>query len=122
MWERLSIKGLMDRVERVFSLYPLTNEKLLTTERKRLEALRNKPLPPPYILADDLMKKLDVPRLEDFGPGGLYGYTRAQLLEIERLANMTPSSHTSSIQREQFAKWKQEVDSLHKDVIMLEFN
>ena len=97
MWERLSIKGLMDRVERVFTLYPLTNEKLLTTERKRLEALRNKPLPPPYILADDLMKKLDVPRLEDFGPGGLYGYTRAQLIEIERLANMTPSSHTSSI-------------------------
>ena len=75
----------------------MTNEKLLTTERKRLQDLRNKPVPPPYILAEDLMKKLEVPRLEDFGPGGLYGYTRAQLLEIERLANMTPSSHTSSI-------------------------
>ena len=48
-------------------------------------------------MVNDLMQKLGVPNLSDFGPGGLYGYTRAQLLEMERLANLTPSSHTSSI-------------------------
>ena len=48
-------------------------------------------------MVDDLMGKMNVPHLDDFGPGGLYGYTRAQLLEMERLANLTPSSHTSSI-------------------------
>ena len=53
-------------------------------------------------MANDLMGKLDVPHLEEFGPGGLYGYTRAYLVEMERLANLTPTSHTSSIQREQF--------------------
>ena len=89
----------MDRIEHLFSLYPFTNEKILEKERKRLESLRAKPKPP-YVMANDLMKKLDVPRLEDFGPGGLYGYTREQLEEMERLANLTPSSHTSSIQRE----------------------
>ena len=76
MWERLSIRGLMDRIEHLFSLYPFTNEKILGMERRRLDALRTKPKPP-YIMANDLMKRLEVPRLEDFGPGGLYGYTRA---------------------------------------------
>mgnify|MGYP000921543895 CR=1 FL=1 len=102
MWERLSIKGLMDRVERLFSLYPLTNAKILDAEKRRLEMIRNRPKPPPYKMAFDLMSRLNVPRLEDFGPGGLLGYTRAQLIEMERLANATPSSHTSSIQREKF--------------------
>ena len=111
----------MDRVEHLFSLYPFTNEKILGMERKRLDALRAKPKPP-YIMAHDLMKRLDVPRLEDFGPGGLYGYTRAQLEEMERLANLTPSSHTSSMQREQFASWKLDVEELHQEVILLEFN
>ena len=96
MWERLSIKGLMDRVEHLFSLYPFTNEKILGMERKRLNAIKSKPKAI-YIMANDLLKKLDVPKFEDFGPGGLYGYTRAQLLEMERLANLTPSSHTSSL-------------------------
>merc|ERR1712060_684118 len=73
-------------------------------------------------MANDLMERMGVPRLDDFGPGGLYGYTRAQLLEMERLANMTPSSHTSSIQREQFENWKNDVKAFHKDVILLEFN
>lgn len=97
MWERLSVKGLMDKVERLFSLYPLTNARILEEERRRIEAIRNRPKPPPYNMCKDLMQKLQVPRLEDFGPGGLYGYTRAQLIEMERLANLTPSSHTSSI-------------------------
>ena len=48
-------------------------------------------------MSNDLMSKLNVPKLEDFGPGGLLGYTRAQLIEMERLVNATPSSHTSSI-------------------------
>jgi len=122
MWEHLSVKGLMDRVEHLFSLYPFTNAKILDEERRRLEAIRNRPKPPPYRMANDLMNKLEVPRLEDFGPGGLLGYTRAQLLEMERLANATPSSHTSSIQREKFASWKQEVHQLSKKVILLEFN
>ena len=112
----------MDRVEHLFSIYPLTNAKILEKERKRLEALRNKPEPPPYVMAHDLMSKLGCPMLDDFGPGGLYGYTRAQILEMERLANLTPSSHTSSIQREQFQNWKQEVEHLNKEVILLEFN
>lgn len=77
MWKRLSIKGIMDRVEHLFSIYPFTNAKLLEREKRKLEELRNKPLPPPYVMADDLMDKLDVPHLDDFGPGGLYGYTRA---------------------------------------------
>lgn len=77
MWQRLSIKGIMDRVEHLFSIYPLTNAKLLQIERKRLDAIRNAPLPPPYQMANDLMDKMGVPRLDDFGPGGLYGYTRA---------------------------------------------
>jgi hypothetical protein len=97
MWKHLSIKGLMDKADHLFSIYPLTNEKLLEGERRRLDAIRNRPKPPPYVMAKDLMQKLGVPKLEDFGPGGLYGYTRAQLLEMERLANLTPSSHTSSI-------------------------
>lgn len=65
----------MDRVERLFSLYPFSNAKLLDEERKRLDALRNKPKPPPYKLVNDLMQKLEVPTvtLEDFGPGGLLG-------------------------------------------------
>ena len=33
------------------------------------------------------MGKFDVPRVRDWGAGGLYGLTRAQLLELERLAN-----------------------------------
>lgn len=77
MWERLSIKGIMDRVEHLFSIYPFTNAKLLDLERRRLDAIRNAPKPPPYNMADDLMGKMKVPRLDDFGPGGLYGYTRA---------------------------------------------
>lgn len=97
MWERLSIKGLMDKIDHLFSIYPFTNEKILNDERKRLNALRNRPKPPPYVMAKDLMSKMKVPHLDEFGPGGLYGYTRAQLLEMERLANLTPSSHTSSI-------------------------
>mmetsp|Transcript_14836 Transcript_14836/g.18574 ORF Transcript_14836/g.18574 Transcript_14836/m.18574 type:complete len:119 (+) Transcript_14836:661-1017(+) len=97
MWKRLSIMGLMDRVERVFSLYPFTNAQILEAEKQRLEAIKNRPKPPPYQMANDLMSKLNVPKLEDFGSGGLLGYTRAQLLEMERLANATPSSHTSSI-------------------------
>jgi len=97
MWERLSIRGLMDKVDHLFSIYPLTNQKILEDERRRLEAFRNRPKPPPYRMVNDLMQKLGVPNLSDFGPGGLYGYTRAQLLEMERLANLTPSSHTSSI-------------------------
>ena len=112
----------MDRVEHLFSIYPLTNAKILEKERKRLHALRNKPEPPPYIMANDLKEKLNVPQLDDFGPGGLYGYTRAQLLEMERLANLTPSSHTSSIQREQFQNWKSDVERLNKQVILLEFD
>ena len=68
------------------------------------------------------MTEFDVPRLADWGPGGLYGYTRAQLLEMERLANLTPPSHTSSIQREKFADWKHNVLNHHKEVILLEFN
>ena len=70
----------------------------------------------------DLMKKLKVPRLEDFGPEGLLGFTRSQLLEMERLANAPPSSHTSSIQREQFQLWREEVNNLHKSVVLLEFD
>ena len=77
LWERLSIKGLCDKVEHLLSVYPLTNEKILNDERRRLEAIRNRPKPPPYVMAHDLMSKLDVPRLDDFGPGGLFGYTRA---------------------------------------------
>ena len=76
MWERLSIKGLMDRVDRVFSLYPLSNKKLLEKERRRLDCVRNKPRPPPYQMAGDLMDKMRVPLLEDFGPEGLLGPTR----------------------------------------------
>ena len=97
MWKRLSIMGLMDRVERVFSLYPFTNKRIIDAEKKRLDQIKNKPKPPPYKMSNDLMSKLNVPKLEDFGPGGLLGYTRAQLIEMERLANATPSSHTSSI-------------------------
>ena len=97
MWERLSVKGLMDKVERLFSLYPLTNARILEQEKRRIDEIRNRPKPPPYNMCNDLMMKLQVPHLDDFGPGGLYGYTRAQLLEMERLANLTPSSHTSSI-------------------------
>ena len=29
VWENLSIKGLMDKVDHLFSIYPFTNEKLL---------------------------------------------------------------------------------------------
>ena len=43
------------------------------------------------------MTEFNVPRVTDWGPGGLYGYTREELLEMERVANLTPSSHTSSI-------------------------
>ena len=68
------------------------------------------------------MTKFDVPKVDDYGPGGLYGLTRAQLLELERLANLTPPSHTSSIQREKFEDWKQNVLNYHKEVILLEFN
>ena len=100
MWKRLSVRGIMDRVEHLFSIYPFTNAKILEQEKRRLDALRRRPKPPPYCMANDLMDRLEVPHLEDFGPGGLYGYTREQLLEMERLANLTPSSHTSSIQRE----------------------
>lgn len=87
----------MDKVDHLFSIYPMTNDKILAKQRRELEALRNRPKPPPYRMASELMNKLEVPKLEDFGPGGLFGYTRAQLLEMERLANLTPSSHTSSI-------------------------
>ena len=41
---------------------------------------------------------------------------------MERLANLTPSSHTSSIQREKFQEWKEDVKQFHKEVILLEFN
>ena len=68
------------------------------------------------------MTEFDVPRVSDWGPGGLCGYTRAQLLEMERLANLTPPSHTSSIQREKFEDWKQNILNHHKEVILLEFN
>jgi len=77
MWERLSIKGLMDRVERVFSLYPFSNKQLLDEERKRLDAIRNRPKPLPYQMSGDIMDKLNVPTLDDFGPNGLLGFTRA---------------------------------------------
>ena len=43
MWRRLSIKGIMDRVEHLFSIYPFTNAKLLAREKRRLDALRNRP-------------------------------------------------------------------------------
>ena len=76
MWKRLSVKGIMDKVEHLFSIYPFTNKKLLEQEKKRLIAIKNRPLPPPYVMADDLMDRLEVPHLDDFGPGGLYGYTR----------------------------------------------
>ena len=66
----------MDRVDRVFSLYPFSNKKLLDAERRRLDCLRNKPKPPPYQMVADLMEKMRVPKLDDFGPGGLLGYTR----------------------------------------------
>ena len=68
------------------------------------------------------MTEFDVPRVADWGAAGLYGYTRAQLLEMERLANLTPPSHTSSIQREKFEGWKRNVLNHHKEVILLEFN
>ena len=29
IWERLSIKGLMDKIDHLFSIYPLTNKKIL---------------------------------------------------------------------------------------------
>lgn len=77
VWRSLSIKGLMDKVDHLFSIYPLTNEKILADQRRQLEALRNRPKPPPYLMVNELMDKLAVPRLEEFGPGGLYGYTRA---------------------------------------------
>ena len=48
----------MDRVEHLFSIYPFTNAKLIAKERKRLELIRNRPLPPPYVMADDLMGKM----------------------------------------------------------------
>jgi len=77
MWKRLSIMGLMDRVERVFSLYPFSNARILDDEARRLAILRLKHPPEPYVFATDLAKRLKVPKLEDFGPGGLLGYTRA---------------------------------------------
>lgn len=40
MWKRLSIMGLMDRVERVFSLYPFSNARLLDDEARRLAILK----------------------------------------------------------------------------------
>ena len=58
MWKRLSVKGLMDRVDSLFSLYPFSNAQLLDTEKRRLEVLRNKPKPPPYNMANDLLDKL----------------------------------------------------------------
>ena len=66
----------MDRVDRVFSLYPFSNQKLLEDEKRRLDFIRNKPKPPPYLMVSDLMEKMNVPKLDDFGPGGLLGYTR----------------------------------------------
>ena len=77
MWKRMSIMGLMDRVERVFSLYPFSNARLLSDEARRLAILKAQKPPEPYRMANDLVKRLKVPRLEDFGPGGLLGYTRA---------------------------------------------
>ena len=58
MWERLSIKGLMDKVEHMLSIYPLTNEKLLHQETLKIEAIKNRPKPPPYVMANDLMERL----------------------------------------------------------------
>ena len=46
IWESLSIKGLMDKVDHIFSIFPLTNEKILKQQRRELEAIRNKPKPP----------------------------------------------------------------------------
>ena len=43
MWERLSIKGIMDRVEHLISIYPFTNAKLLQIEKRRLDAIKNAP-------------------------------------------------------------------------------
>lgn len=66
----------MDRVDSLFSLYPFSNAKLLDGENRRLIAIRNQPKPPPYKMADDLVQKLQAPKFEDFGEGGLLGYTR----------------------------------------------
>ena len=122
LWKKLSVGGLQEKAGTLFSIYPITNERLLEKERQKLDSLSKKPKLPPYSLSKDIMTEFNVPRLTDWGPGGLYGYTREELLEMERLANLTPSSHTSSIQREKFEDWKQNILSFHQDVLLLEFN
>ena len=102
LWKKLSVGGLQEKVGTLFSIYPLTNERKLDKERKKLDKLSKKPKLPPYSLSKDIMTEFNVPRITDWGPGGLYGYTREELIEMERIANLTPSSHTSSIQREKF--------------------
>ena len=89
------------------SLYPLTNQKRKDAEIKehndRILAARaakaKKVKPPPYNMLTDIMTKFGVEKPEDYdwGPGGLYGRTREELEEMERIANLTPSSHGSSI-------------------------
>lgn len=73
-------------------MYPFTNEKKRKEEferrlreyRKAL-ALRNKPKPPPYNLLDDLVNKFRIEKPEDgdWGPGGLYGFSREELEQQE---------------------------------------
>ena len=122
LWKQLSVEGLQEKTNSLFSNYWFANMRRAEEERKRLALLRKKPKREPYSLAGDIMGKFDVPRVRDWGAGGLYGLTRAQLLELERLANLTPPSHTSSIQREKFEDWKQNILHYHKEVILLEFN
>ena len=43
----------MDKVEHLFSIYPFTNAKIIDMERRRIEAIRNKPKPPPYVMSND---------------------------------------------------------------------
>ena len=75
--------------------------------KKEMER-RRRAKPPPYNMLKDIMDKFNIkkPKFMDWGPGGLYGHTREELEEMERLANRTPSSHRSSIQREMFKEWK----------------
>lgn len=53
----------------------------------------------------------------DWGLGGLKGFTRAELEEMERIRNLPPPDDTSEQKRKKFVDWK--TDLLQNDDVIL---